>query len=370
MDDRMNEIVPSDSILTHLPADWGQPHNLECPVCFYNLRGLRDERCPECGHQFTWNRLLALHCSRCGRSLADVGGANCPECNLALRWQEMMDGATTRHTKLYEYSGRPFRAALRACWRLLLPWRFWREIPIELPVVESRLKAFRKWAIIALIFGILSKIILRHVWYQLPLSWVSIAINRFAFEVFVVALQPLLTFLGVRQFRLTLQQFEIRREHYQRCQAFGMFVLIASAAATLASIVISVSSLVLLRTAFLVFWFPTWEISGGIADQLKSLEEMGRLLPQSTPPARSLPIDANIAIWLAYLLMAMKLIVSLAPVLLQVWFWLYVYTALKQYLRLDRGNAWALVVSTQVIAYLILILIPILAQLALYQFYV
>src|SRR5438034_8038460 len=30
-----------------------------CPLCSYNLRGLSEPRCPECGHRSTWNDLAA-----------------------------------------------------------------------------------------------------------------------------------------------------------------------------------------------------------------------------------------------------------------------------------------------------------------------
>src|SRR5262249_42874384 len=30
-----------------------------CPLCTYNLRGLIEPRCPECGHRSTWKDLLA-----------------------------------------------------------------------------------------------------------------------------------------------------------------------------------------------------------------------------------------------------------------------------------------------------------------------
>jgi hypothetical protein len=30
------------------------PHDVVCPLCDYNLRGLTDARCPECGHRFDW----------------------------------------------------------------------------------------------------------------------------------------------------------------------------------------------------------------------------------------------------------------------------------------------------------------------------
>src|SRR4051812_46042283 len=42
---------------TGLP-DWdavGQ--DLACPLCDYNLRGLQEPRCPECGHRFDWQDL-------------------------------------------------------------------------------------------------------------------------------------------------------------------------------------------------------------------------------------------------------------------------------------------------------------------------
>src|SRR4051812_9296702 len=29
-------------------------HDVRCPLCDYNLRGLTDPRCPECGHRFDW----------------------------------------------------------------------------------------------------------------------------------------------------------------------------------------------------------------------------------------------------------------------------------------------------------------------------
>src|SRR5687767_5317051 len=31
--------------------------DLHCPLCEYNLRGLSEPRCPECGYQFQWEEL-------------------------------------------------------------------------------------------------------------------------------------------------------------------------------------------------------------------------------------------------------------------------------------------------------------------------
>ena len=42
-----------------IAIDWSTiTENIECPLCLYNLRGLTEPRCPECGHQFRWRTLL------------------------------------------------------------------------------------------------------------------------------------------------------------------------------------------------------------------------------------------------------------------------------------------------------------------------
>jgi hypothetical protein len=41
---------------TSEPLDDSKP-DLHCPLCDYNLRGLTEPRCPECGHAFDWDEL-------------------------------------------------------------------------------------------------------------------------------------------------------------------------------------------------------------------------------------------------------------------------------------------------------------------------
>ncbi len=48
------------------PPDWDSiARDVHCPLCEYNLRGLVEPRCPECGYRFAWAELLdpklALH---------------------------------------------------------------------------------------------------------------------------------------------------------------------------------------------------------------------------------------------------------------------------------------------------------------------
>jgi hypothetical protein len=40
--------------------NWGQiQRDIFCPLCDYNLRGLIEPRCPECGHRFVWAELVS-----------------------------------------------------------------------------------------------------------------------------------------------------------------------------------------------------------------------------------------------------------------------------------------------------------------------
>ena len=38
--------------------DWVALRDLHCPLCEYNLRGLTEPRCPECGYRFQWAELI------------------------------------------------------------------------------------------------------------------------------------------------------------------------------------------------------------------------------------------------------------------------------------------------------------------------
>ena len=38
-------------------TDVAEAETLHCPLCEYNLRGLSEPRCPECGYRFEWAEL-------------------------------------------------------------------------------------------------------------------------------------------------------------------------------------------------------------------------------------------------------------------------------------------------------------------------
>ncbi len=104
------------------PPD-GSTHgaDLTCPLCDYNLRGLTEPRCPECGFAFTW--------------------------------AELLDAKRDRHPWLFEHAvrGRRRRAFLSTYFRNCVPRRFWREVTPANPVRRARL--IKYWIVTTLLLS-------------------------------------------------------------------------------------------------------------------------------------------------------------------------------------------------------------------------
>jgi hypothetical protein len=99
--------------------DWDAiPHEVACPLCDYNLRGLSTPQCPECGFRFTWD--------------------------------EVTDPTRQRHPYLFEHHPeRNLRAFRQTLTGTLLPRRFWRTLSPSQPPVARRLAAY--WALTSLL---------------------------------------------------------------------------------------------------------------------------------------------------------------------------------------------------------------------------
>src|SRR5438477_10336608 len=88
-------------------ADASAPPALDdkllCPLCDYDLRGLIEPRCPECGYRF--------------------------------EWAELRDPTRRLHPYLFEHHPeRNVRALIRTFRTSLRPWRFWSQLfPTQAP---------------------------------------------------------------------------------------------------------------------------------------------------------------------------------------------------------------------------------------------
>jgi hypothetical protein len=92
--------------------DWQTiTHDVVCPLCAYNLRGLSESRCPECGYRF--------------------------------EWAEVTDPKTRLHAYLFEHHPeRNVRSFLQTMWGTLRPIKFWKSMSPAQPSRPRRLFAY------------------------------------------------------------------------------------------------------------------------------------------------------------------------------------------------------------------------------------
>jgi hypothetical protein len=101
------------------PPVWGAiAETVVCPLCGYNLRGLAEPRCPECGYRFDWPALL--------------------------------DPTLRLHPYLFEHHPeRNVRSFLRTMLGNIMPRRFWRGLQPAQPSRVRRLLVY--WLVVALL---------------------------------------------------------------------------------------------------------------------------------------------------------------------------------------------------------------------------
>ena len=108
------------TVLPNSPPDRSDPQavDLHCPLCGYDLRGLADGRCPECGFAF--------------------------------RRAELLDAERDRHPWLFEHAprGRLVRSFFSTYGRAAFPRRFWRQVTPANTVRPRRLAAY--WLVASL----------------------------------------------------------------------------------------------------------------------------------------------------------------------------------------------------------------------------
>lgn len=124
------------------PSAIGLAEDVSCPLCSYNLRGLVEPRCPECGYRFAW--------------------------------VEVLDPARRLHPYLFEHHPErnlwSFRKTLLGGWR---PRRFWTSLHPVQPAFIRRLLVywlicgmFALMLVVALFGGYTAQIRMNAVWQR------------------------------------------------------------------------------------------------------------------------------------------------------------------------------------------------------------
>lgn len=329
----MSAVSPTPTLPAGLPEDWVQKRDVACPKCSYNLRMLHAPRCPECGLVFRWQQLLLVQCPRCNEDLYTIEGSHCPRCKLDLKWDALLDSASCQDRKLYEYSSRPARAALRTWVIALNPWGFWKRIPLESPPVVGRLRWLRRVAVGVCLLGL---------GLAAWLAWQSCGFYYLArqFSSFALALTlPLVTAIGLPRFTPTLVRFRIRRDQLLRCLAYASSGLFWIGMCFVLGFVFAVVVNILMPVRL-------WR--GGTTNRVWfDLDELVELVCDPIYGGWGDPFSD----WFNLLLGIVLVLFS------SLWWWAFLYVSLRRYLRLDRANAWALLLSTQLIGMILLAII-------------
>lgn len=199
--------VPESSTDPQAAPDWAAiSHEVKCPLCGYNLRGLVEPTCPECGYHFEWDRVLHV-----GKYV---------------------------HLFLFEHHPkRNLRSFFRTQFRFFRKPPFWKTIDPAHAVKVPRLLVY--WAIgaVAMFLPIAAGIIYAAVsdhlqiyyrgWGQVSLGsllahYASRSIVRDTAPLCItVAVYPLLTFVSLLIFQQSMRRAKVRAVHVLRCAIYS-----------------------------------------------------------------------------------------------------------------------------------------------------
>ena len=314
-----------------IPEGWFYDHDLPCPNCHYNLRMLRTPRCPECDNAYPWQLLLNLSCARCGASLTRESGERCPECDLELDWAALIDGVNPRSLRNYEYAPNPVRAALVTFWQALSPGRFWKRQVLEMAPNTQRLRSMLSAIVLFYAFVCGLTILLRVLfkWSNLTSRLISTADIA---ATLIAVLLPLTTFVMLPCFGPTLKLCRLRRDQLLRVAAYGTAGIFWSTLLCFGF---------LCAAAIYNLYISLWSVNQNpifISTRIAAIDVYR---------ASFYGINAWSVRFSAYSRWLYTFFQT-------VWWWPFLWLALRRFLRLNLRNALALFVSTQIIGLLIM----------------
>ena len=190
--------------------DWQSiTHDVKCPLCGYNLRGLNEPRCPECGYPFGWANVL--------------------------------DPTKRRHPYLFEHHPeRNVWSFFQTLFHNLNAIRFWRTLdPVQQLRVSRLMEYWLVGAMAALLpatVGAVEAVIHRLQWtHPRPGRLVRYLVQsmngtrtiRWAVVASILlAVFPLLNFLALMIFQQSIRRRRIQAAHVLRCAVYGGDVIL------------------------------------------------------------------------------------------------------------------------------------------------
>lgn len=199
-------------------VDWALvADEVHCPLCEYNLRGLIDPRCPECGYQF--------------------------------EWRDLLDSRRRLHPYLFEQQkrGKRFASFWKTAWHGLLPWKFWSTLRADQPPSVKWLAIYWLAATVFAAVALASSIALGVVnvyiaqrnnigffaaagrtWPFLfnALTEVKYEAAYFAFPILITLSWPLLSFASLLVLQASMRRARIGPAHVWRCVVYSWDIAI------------------------------------------------------------------------------------------------------------------------------------------------
>jgi hypothetical protein len=187
--------------------DWASVTlEVKCPLCEYNLRGLAEPLCPECGYRFEWRIVL--------------------------------DPSRRIHPYLFEHHPeRNVGSFLQTLLRNFRPFQFWKTLEPSQPSSVRRLMIY--WAVGALAAMLPAVVVIA--WeIQRELRWARLRptststldyvttnlvhndlVQGVVFGCLIWAAYPLLNFLTLLVFVQSMRQAKVRAAHVLRCAIYS-----------------------------------------------------------------------------------------------------------------------------------------------------
>lgn len=193
---------------THERPDWS--HLFEeicCPLCEYNLRGLSEPQCPECGYRF--------------------------------QWPDVLDPTRRSHPYLFEFHPKKnFTSFWKTAFHGLRPLEFWNTLRAGQRCVKGRLALYCMVVTLAVLFAFAGQVALLILRYNLNIRWwagnggyalpapYSIQLPSWIWGEWgplavIVLAWPWLTYLCLSIFQASMRRAKVKQVHVLRCVVYS-----------------------------------------------------------------------------------------------------------------------------------------------------
>jgi len=214
----------------HSTPDWSvRSEDIACPMCEYNLRGLTDPRCPECGYQF--------------------------------QWADLLDPSRREHPYLFELKRKSnFTSLWKTAFHGLRPMKFWSALRADHRCIPRRLIAYwfvvNTTVLLAFASDYFVEVLRDYLDYRSVVSALFVStvadssliapprpVPTFSWPIAplqdalmgpsLVLAWPCLTFLALSIFQISMRRAKVKQVHVLRCVVYCGDILLCIASAAL-----------------------------------------------------------------------------------------------------------------------------------------